>query len=152
MYQNQASCKKINFPQTDGWNPHKIDLVHDTIGHKETPMIGNGTEQGRIQPEVEGGGAICRVCAKNIMKSKRTESAKSSGPLFRKNSLGFQSKNALIYMFPTFETKHEKECIWVRVPSQVFIMKGGSCPRLHPLNPPLALNHDRTFGSLYHIN
>ena len=38
-------------------------------------LFSNGSSQGRIQPEVEGGGAICRVGAKNIVKSRRAGGA-----------------------------------------------------------------------------
>ena len=46
-------------------------------------------------------------------KEARQRRAEILGPLFRRNSLVFQLNNALIYMFPTFRTKHEK--IWVRI-------------------------------------
>ena len=44
-----------------------------------------------------------------MAKSERTEGAqKCSGLYSGKNYLIFQLNNALIYMFPTFRTKHEK--------------------------------------------
>ena len=82
-------------------------------------LVGPKYEQGRMQPKVERG-AICRVGAKNqgapsalpaknIVKSKRAKGAKkflglSSGKIL----CFFQLNNALIYMFATFRTKHEK--------------------------------------------
>ena len=68
-------------------------------------------DQGRIQPEVEGGGGTtCRVGAKSTVKSKRADGGTEIfGPLFRKSSLVFQLNNALIHMFPTFRTKREKK-------------------------------------------
>ena len=56
-------------------------------------------------PKLKGGGAICRLSARDIVKSRRTEIFR---PLFRKNSLVFQLNTTLIYMLPTFRTKHEK--------------------------------------------
>ena len=67
------------------------------------------TSQGRIQPKVEGG-AICRVGAKNAVKSRRAEGVQKFLGLYSGKILGFyQLNNALIHMFPTFRTKREKK-------------------------------------------
>ena len=107
--------------------------------------------QGRIQPRVEGGGAICRLGAKNVVKSKRAEGAQKSLSLYSGKILWFfQLNNALIHMFPTFRTKHEKgvhlgqdkgrpSCRKWGAKLSLHHEGGGSCPQLHPLNPPLAI-------------
>ena len=64
--------------------------------------------QERIQHKVERG-AICRLGAKNTVKSKCAEGVQKllglySGKIF----WFFQLNNALIHVFPTFRTKHEK--------------------------------------------
>ena len=66
--------------------------------------------RGGSSPKLKGGGAICRVGAKtDNEKYARRRRAKIFGPFFRKTSLGFQLNNALIYMFLTIRTKHEKK-------------------------------------------
>ena len=52
---------------------------------------------------------MCRVGAKNVAKSKGAEGAQKSLGLFQEKILWFsQLNNALIHIFPTFRTKHEK--------------------------------------------
>ena len=64
--------------------------------------------RGGSSPKLKGG-KFAKWEPKNVVKSKHTEGVqKLLGLFFRDNSLVFQLNNALIHMFPTFRTKHEK--------------------------------------------
>ena len=115
---------------------------------KEMSKININGADGRIQPEVEGGGG-------NLQSGRQEyRDKKFLGPLFRKNSLVFQLNNALIHMFPTLRTKHEKRVHLGQDKGRLSCRKwgaklsfhheggGGSCPQLQPLNPPLILTID----------
>ena len=77
------------------------------VSKKVYAFDGLWDKQGRIQPKVEGG-AICRVGSKNIEKRKRAEGTKTCLGLSSGKILVFLLNNALIDIFPTFRTKHEK--------------------------------------------
>ena len=51
--------------------------------------------QGRIQPKVEGGGAICRVGARNVVKRKHTNGVQKFWGLFREKFSGFSIESAI---------------------------------------------------------
>ena len=88
-------------------------------------------------PKLRGGGNL---------QSGRQKYNEKYGPLFRKNSQVFQMNNALIYMFPTFKTKREKGCIWVRIRGAKLSLhhEGGGAVALNciPLNPPVNCNEN----------
>ena len=64
--------------------------------------------RGGSSPKLKG--AICRVVAKNVVKSKRGEGWQKFLCLYSEKIIWFfQLNNALIHMFPTFRTKHEKK-------------------------------------------
>ena len=71
--------------------------------------------QGRIQPEVEGGGAIWRGGAKNIMKGQRIQ----------ENSLVLLN-NALVYMFLRIQNETLKKVHLGQDKGRCSSQKGGA--------------------------
>ena len=80
------------------WRAPEFRYVFFKVYSNCNKQIKNICSQGRIQPKVEGGGAICRVGTENITKSKRAEGAQKSLGLYSGKFSGF----------PIFRTKFEK--------------------------------------------